>query len=101
MPKGNIIIRRQVLFKDKIPDWKSSSKGLTSISALAKGTIEDSGIELQADFANEYIGGGVLGGGCVQEEVLIVFELIVRFSFSSNLNVWSLCFSVPRWKITK
>ena len=34
---------------------------------------------LQLDFANKYVGGGVLGNGCVQEEIrfLICPELIV------------------------
>ena len=33
--------------------------------------IEDfRGVSLKADFANRFIGGGVLHGGCVQEEIL-------------------------------
>jgi len=28
--------------------------------------------DCQVDFANEYLGGGVLGQGCVQEEILFV-----------------------------
>ena len=34
-----------------------------------KGHIEDQTEALHADFANEYIGGGVLHGGNVQEEI--------------------------------
>lgn len=43
-------------------------------------TVRDGGIEsegggmLQADFANEFIGGGVLHGGNVQEEIRFVIS---------------------------
>eukprot|EP00002_Diphylleia_rotans_P027133 TRINITY_DN542_c0_g1_i10.p1 TRINITY_DN542_c0_g1~~TRINITY_DN542_c0_g1_i10.p1 ORF type:complete len:239 (+),score=32.60 TRINITY_DN542_c0_g1_i10:426-1142(+) len=41
---------------------------------------------LQADFANEYIGGGVLGYGCVQEEIRFVInpECLISMYYSSN-----------------
>ena len=35
---------------------------LTAVKALAQGRIEDCDAPLHADFANEYIGGGVLHG---------------------------------------
>jgi poly(ADP-ribose) glycohydrolase len=40
------------------------------------------------DFANKYLGGGVLGSGCVQEEIrfLICPELIVSMLFTERLN---------------
>ena len=42
------------------------------------GTIEDDGIKmLQVDFANKYIGGGVLDTGCVQEEIRYVSMICV------------------------
>ena len=39
---------------------------------------------LQVDFANKFVGGGVLGDGCVQEEIrfLINPELIVTRLFT-------------------
>ena len=42
----------------------------------------------QVDFANRYIGGGVLGWGCVQEEIrfLISPELIVSRLFCEELD---------------
>jgi poly(ADP-ribose) glycohydrolase len=46
--------------------------------------IEDAAGCLQADFANKYIGGGVLCGGCVQEEI--------RFSLCPELTA-SLAFT--------
>ena len=43
---------------------------------------------LQVDFANKYIGGGVLGHGCLQEEIrfLICPELIVARLFTEVLD---------------
>ena len=40
------------------------------------------------DFANKYIGGGVLGDGCVQEEIRFVLspELIVSILFCERLE---------------
>lgn len=42
----------------------------------------------QVDFANKYVGGGVLGSGCVQEEIrfLICPELIVCRLFVEVLD---------------
>lgn len=43
---------------------------------------------LQVDFANKYIGGGVLGHGCVQEEIrfLICPEMIITRLFTEVLE---------------
>lgn len=60
--------------------WTSSDLPLCAVDARADGTIEDFGAHvLHLDFANEFIGGGVLGHGCVQEEIRFVLspELIV------------------------
>ncbi len=48
-----------------------------------RGSIEDSKGYLHADFANRYIGGGVLHGGCVQEEIMFGMkpELIASMVF--------------------
>ncbi|KAH9361598.1 hypothetical protein HPB48_001475 [Haemaphysalis longicornis] len=42
----------------------------------------------QVDFANKFIGGGVLGGGCVQEEIrfMICPEMIVSRLFTEALS---------------
>lgn len=43
---------------------------------------------MQVDFANRYLGGGVLGGGCVQEEIrfLVCPELILSRLFTEELD---------------
>lgn len=78
MPIGLLTFQRRS--RDVFPDWAGSKKLLPRLYIDANGTIEDDGVGmLQADFANKYIGGGVLGHGCVQEEIrfLICPELIV------------------------
>ena len=60
--------------------WCTSEQPLCEVHASPYGTIEDSGSGvLQLDFANAWVGGGVLGNGSVQEEIrfLICPELIV------------------------
>jgi len=44
--------------------------------------------KLQLDFANKYLGGGVLGSGCVQEEIrfLICPELFITMLFTECMN---------------
>jgi len=49
--------------------WRTVDKPLTRASVMEHSGIEDSHENLQADFANEYLGGGVLQGGNVQEEI--------------------------------
>lgn len=51
------------------PDyWASCGMQLTD-ARQADGLIEDVAGALQADFANEFIGGAVFGSGCLQEEI--------------------------------
>ncbi|XP_030568773.1 poly(ADP-ribose) glycohydrolase [Drosophila novamexicana] len=71
-------------------NWYSSGAVLASIPMHinAGGTIEDQGIGLlQVDFANKFLGGGVLGQGCVQEEIRFVIcpELLVSKLFTECL----------------
>ncbi|KAI0212168.1 Poly(ADP-ribose) glycohydrolase [Lamellibrachia satsuma] len=89
MPQGNLTYSRQVLKKDKLPNWVNCHKRFPQLHVSSGGTIEDDGYDmLQVDFANKYIGGGVLGEGCVQEEIRFVIcpELIVSLLFTEVLD---------------
>ncbi|CAH1794556.1 unnamed protein product [Owenia fusiformis] len=89
MPQGTITFRRQVIDHNKCPNWASSDKPLTRLHVTSKGTIEDDGKGmLQVDFANKFLGGGVLGHGCVQEEIrfLICPELILSKLVTEKLE---------------
>eukprot|EP00002_Diphylleia_rotans_P037108 TRINITY_DN8264_c0_g1_i1.p1 TRINITY_DN8264_c0_g1~~TRINITY_DN8264_c0_g1_i1.p1 ORF type:complete len:584 (-),score=128.39 TRINITY_DN8264_c0_g1_i1:143-1894(-) len=82
--KRKITFIRKVL--DKPPKWCDSDKSISRVKILKDGTIEDDGHKMiQVDFANKMIGGGVLGHGCVQEEIRFVInpELIVSRLFTT------------------
>ncbi len=63
-----ITIQRKALEKEKndVPFWKSSKATLTEFEVSDGRFIESFDGCLQVDFANEYIGGGVLQQGNVQ-----------------------------------
>ena len=73
LARSLVTFQRRSLREPK--DWTRSRAriGDIQVQALASGRIEDhdpTGSETwEADFANCYIGGGVLGAGCVQEEI--------------------------------
>lgn len=80
---GMITLRRQVILKEFMPsltDWTAGQKPLCTLKVDRVNIIETAGSHtLQVDFANRKIGGGVLRGGCVQEEIkFVVFpELLI------------------------
>ena len=47
---------------------------LCEIELKEKGSLFDGEAKYCVDFANKYIGGGTLSGGCVQEEILFAIE---------------------------
>ena len=77
-----------------LPPWRVASHGDTPSIPLCPvviddlGVIESMGSALHADFANRVIGGGVLGHGCVQEEIRFVIspELLVSRLFCEDLR---------------
>ena len=80
--KGGVRFERLVLDTSDhdLDAWSADTTALCDVKAASHGTIEDAGPDvLHLDFANAYMGGGVLGQGCVQEEIrfLICPELIV------------------------
>ena len=85
-----VTFTRRALTEKHLPHWKKSAKLLRNLRIDSKGTIEDvqnMGM-LEVDFANAYIGGGVLGHGCVQEEIrfLICPELIISRFVIMNIK---------------
>ncbi|XP_006819631.1 poly(ADP-ribose) glycohydrolase-like [Saccoglossus kowalevskii] len=87
MPTGTVTFSRRVLHD--LPRWDKCSEELPRIHTTSCGTIEDDGLGmLQVDFANKYIGGGVLGWGCVQEEIrfMICPEMIISRLFTESLD---------------
>ena len=67
MPNGVVSFER-FSQNSGFPDFESAFDTIESCSLRGHGTIEDEGKDyVQTDFANEFIGGGVLGHGCVQD----------------------------------
>ncbi|CAF4071077.1 unnamed protein product [Adineta steineri] len=69
MPNGVITFQRYSLHHQDSPKWALSEKGIAPMHLTTGKRIEDINCVLQVDFANKYIGGGVLTAGCVQEEI--------------------------------
>uniref|UniRef100_A0A6B2L698 PARG catalytic Macro domain-containing protein n=1 Tax=Arcella intermedia TaxID=1963864 RepID=A0A6B2L698_9EUKA len=89
MPEGHLSITRKVLRKEQYPDYSKSDKPITDIqvtSSLIETFYEH---RLHADFANKSIGGGVLHGGNVQEEILFVIkpECLVSMLFCEVMDI--------------
>ncbi|XP_069557268.1 poly(ADP-ribose) glycohydrolase [Brachyistius frenatus] len=85
-PEGLVTFQRHCL--KHFPDWKNSEEKLHKLHVSSRGSIEDDGEGmLQVDFACSSIGGGVLGSGLVQEEILFLInpELIVSRLFTEKL----------------
>ena len=93
MPNGVVSFERCVQRKmgnETIwPDFDTTRENIAEVHILGSGIIEREGAKyVQADFANKFIGGGVLGWGCVQEEIrfLICPEFIVSMLFMEGMN---------------
>eukprot|EP00051_Salpingoeca_urceolata_P002543 m.51101 g.51101 ORF g.51101 m.51101 type:complete len:519 (+) comp12198_c1_seq3:46-1602(+) len=68
---GKLVVRRACLPADVATAqfWSESTSPMLPLEVADTGTIEECHGFVQVDFANRYIGGGVLCGGCVQEEI--------------------------------
>ena len=87
VPTGTISFHRQVL--SSVPLWEECEDTFSKLHVTSSKMIEDIGSGmLQVDFANRFIGGGVLGNGCVQEEIrfMVCPELIVSRLFTEALD---------------
>ncbi|KAK9695255.1 Poly (ADP-ribose) glycohydrolase (PARG) [Popillia japonica] len=89
-PVGTVTFERKYLQKNQFPRWDKidNNLGNTKVHICSKETIENGLGLLQVDFANKFVGGGVLGYGCVQEEIRFIIcpELIVSRLFTEELN---------------
>lgn len=88
-PTGTLTYTRKVLTEEDCPQWEKCTSGVCDLYTVSEGTIEDNGDGfLQVDFANRMIGGGVVGEGCVQEEIrfLICPELILSRLFTEKME---------------
>ncbi|XP_031627780.1 poly(ADP-ribose) glycohydrolase isoform X2 [Contarinia nasturtii] len=90
-PTGVVTFARRLVPESQLPDWEECQVTFddTLLHISSAGTIEDDGNGLlQVDFANKYIGGGVLDYGCVQEEIRFMInpELLCSRLFTEVLQ---------------
>lgn len=90
-PIGVVTFRRRSLPPKCIPKFSETTTEIKRCHLVVRssGTIEADGKGLlQVDFANKMIGGGVLGQGCVQEEIRFVIcpELLITRLFTEVLR---------------
>jgi hypothetical protein len=69
-PPGALVIERVALPARDNRGWLADRAPLSPLVHEERGAIEDQHGHLQVDFANRWLGGGVLGSGSVQEEIL-------------------------------
>lgn len=86
-----VTFSRRSIPHEKFPKWRKCHENFKNslLHVCKDGTIENDGDGLlQVDFANNYLGGGILVGGCVQEEIRfsICPELICSRLFTECLT---------------
>ncbi|CRK91263.1 CLUMA_CG004943, isoform A [Clunio marinus] len=90
MPTGVLTFQRRFIDSSELPSWEESNVKFSTINVNVskEGTIEDGTGMLQVDFANRFLGGGVLSWGCVQEEIRSVInpEIIVGMLFCESMS---------------
>ncbi|GAB0097343.1 Poly(ADP-ribose) glycohydrolase [Sergentomyia squamirostris] len=91
MPTGVVTFSRRYVDPRYLPRWDEADVQFRSIKVDVRidGTIEEDGKGLlQVDFANKFVGGGVLASGCVQEEIRFVIcpELLISRLFTEVLD---------------
>lgn len=86
--KGVITFQRRSI-QENFPIWREDERKISAVKyhISSSGKIETASGCLQVDFANRFVGGGVLGNGSVQEEIRFVLnpELIIAKLFTECL----------------
>ena len=85
-PTGVVSFERRCL--RQTPKWYNSSKAISKVKIELHGSILREGKQyVQVDFANSMVGGGVIGNGSVQEEIMFLHtpELIISRLFTEKL----------------
>ncbi|XP_075974224.1 poly(ADP-ribose) glycohydrolase-like [Anticarsia gemmatalis] len=90
VPVGTVTFARRSVAPRACPSWTRSERPLAALPLHvdSRNTIEDADGLIQVDFANKFLGGGVLGHGCVQEEIRFVIcpELLISMLFTEELR---------------
>ena len=78
LSENNPILEEKIVYIRDTKEFNENifeeEQKLCDIKIIEKGSLFDGDATYGVDFANMYIGGGVLNGGCVQEEILFAIE---------------------------
>ncbi|CAO4375346.1 unnamed protein product [Caenorhabditis nigoni] len=89
-PEGCVSFRLKTLRKEEFKEeWvKNKYNPMPDVRIYDKMVIEETALCTQVDFANEYLGGGVLRSGAVQEEIrfLMCPEMIVGMLLTDKMD---------------
>ena len=86
-------------------NFENDKTELCNVEIIKTGSLSNSKAKYHADFANMYIGGGALEGGCVQEELMFAFqpELSCSMAFMEVMSPFdairmdnTLCYSIGK-----
>jgi len=73
--ENNIILEETITYvRHNIKSKDYTYRNACEIQIFEQGSLFDGKAKYCVDFANKYIGGGALSGGCVQEEILFAAE---------------------------
>ncbi|XP_050346988.1 poly(ADP-ribose) glycohydrolase isoform X2 [Nymphalis io] len=90
VPAGALTVRRRAGAAGGAGAWRACAArlGALRVHADCARTIEDAHGLIQVDFANKFLGGGVLNYGSVQEEIrfMICPELMISMLFTESLK---------------
>lgn len=87
-PAGTLEIERIVVAARSREAWLADASPLVPLQLHTQSAIEEAEGCRQVDFANRFLGGGVLSGGCVQEEIrfAVAPELLVGLLVSPYMR---------------
>ena len=89
LSEGNSILEEKITYvRDNIDIMDYQDQKLCDIKIYEEGSLFDGNTSYCVDFANKYIGGGVLNNGCVQEEILFAIspEAVVSLFFMEVMD---------------
>jgi hypothetical protein len=81
IPEGCLVYKRCGFSKEIVPwRWEGNAANLVPVHFFDNASIEDSPAEIQADFANRFVGGGCLENDFHMEEVFVLCLFFLFFS---------------------
>ena len=86
--QNNPILNEKIIYLRECVNINLQNMVLCPVNFITNGSLTDGNASYCVDFANKYIGGGTLMGGCVQEEILFASnpEAIIAMLFMEEMH---------------